>query len=120
MINLLAPRDIRQWRVWRTDYTYVQLKYEFINQDTGLPVALSRTFMTFYDFDTGTHHFPSRALVKSCPLLLLRAWAVSTIERTTIFATIERAFICCASLSHLVPMSRLSSATPRPRRRADV
>lgn len=53
-MNLLAPRETSQGgQQWRDDITYVQLKYTFLNSGTGEPITLGRTFMTFYDFDTG-------------------------------------------------------------------
>ena len=59
VVNLLGPRHWSQqkkwmphsWQ-WTTDQTVVQLKYEFLNDDDE-PVELFRTFVTFYDFDSG-------------------------------------------------------------------
>ena len=51
VVNLLAPREESQGDSWRTEYTFVQLKIEFINAATGQPITLDRTFMSFYDFE---------------------------------------------------------------------
>lgn len=45
VVNLLAPRGGVQ-RTW------TQMKYEFVNSQTGEPTTIPRTFLTFYDFDT--------------------------------------------------------------------
>ena len=48
----VAPRGY-----WTDQFTFVQLRYEFLDSAdeslTGTPVELPRTFLTFYDFDTG-------------------------------------------------------------------
>jgi len=56
VINLLGPRTPTQRpfdKFWNDQFTYVQLRYELLNGATGAPIALGRTYMTFYDFDAG-------------------------------------------------------------------
>ena len=53
VVNLLGPRDPRQPRAWHQHLTYVELRYDFVSGLSGQPIALERTYVTFYDFDTG-------------------------------------------------------------------
>ena len=46
VINLLAPQASEASTV-----SFVQLRYSFVDGATGLPLTLSRTHVTFYDFD---------------------------------------------------------------------
>ena len=54
-----SPKRILMWKhwvlfqLWRAFFNYVQLRYEFLNGELGLPMAVERTYVTFYDFDTG-------------------------------------------------------------------
>ena len=60
VLNLLGPRlnqpgpPITQWN---PTFTFVQLRYTFIGRNSGAPIVLDRTFMSFYDFDTGVPRF---------------------------------------------------------------
>ena len=51
--NLLGPRIATQTAHWHDGLTFVQLRYEFLNNATGGALTIGRTFFTFYDFDTG-------------------------------------------------------------------
>ena len=56
VVNLLGPRDPRQRpydQFWHMHFTYVQLRYELIDSSSGGVYQVDRTYMTFYDFDTG-------------------------------------------------------------------
>ena len=53
VVNLLGPRRPTQTNFWRETFTYVQLRYEFVNARAGTPVTIGRTYLTFYDFDSG-------------------------------------------------------------------
>ena len=55
VVNLLGPRSVTQqpasmW--WNDAFTFVQLLYEFLDS-TEAPLTIGRTFLSFYDFDTG-------------------------------------------------------------------
>ena len=66
-INLLGPRSVNQRpasQYWSDQYTMVQLRFDFLKESStdsysisglaGLePVTLERTYLTFYDLDTG-------------------------------------------------------------------
>lgn len=57
VVNLLAPRAAGQSGAWRSDATWVDLRYEFVRPPEerddqavslgGSPIALERTFVTF-------------------------------------------------------------------------
>jgi hypothetical protein len=47
VINLLGPREPTQGFYWNDAFTFVQLRYEFIKADTGSPIEVDRTFLTF-------------------------------------------------------------------------
>ena len=57
VVNLLAPRAAGQSGAWRSDATWVDLRYEFVRPPeerddqavslSGSPIALERTFVTF-------------------------------------------------------------------------
>ena len=51
LINVLAPRDAGTGSDWHGDVTYVDLRFEFVDPINGAPLTLSRTFLSFYDFD---------------------------------------------------------------------
>ena len=67
VINLLAPRDpLTQSRSWHANLTFVQLRFEFVSgswgagathgggsTDSVLPLNLTRTYISFFDFDMG-------------------------------------------------------------------
>jgi len=56
VINLLGPRIPSQRpldKFWNEHFTFVQLRYDFINGGTGAQLTLGRVFLTFFDFDTG-------------------------------------------------------------------
>ena len=54
VVNLLGPRSTNQrGGQWKTEFTHVELKFELLGRWTRTPITLDRTFMTFYDFDTG-------------------------------------------------------------------
>lgn len=57
VVHLLGPRQVDQGDSWDTAFTFVQLRFAFINHDSGAPETLSRTYVTFYDFDTGRGRF---------------------------------------------------------------
>ena len=62
VINLLGPRDPSQTgHIWNSQLTIVQLKYDFVTGSQRLPVKLARTYMSFYDFDTGVARFDGSA-----------------------------------------------------------
>jgi hypothetical protein len=46
-INLLGPREPTQSCYWNDAFTFVQLRYEFIKADTGSPIEVDSTFLTF-------------------------------------------------------------------------
>ena len=57
-VNLLGPRARSQiGKQWDSEFTMVELKYEFANQRTSDPYVIDRTYMSFYDFDTGEANF---------------------------------------------------------------
>jgi hypothetical protein len=66
-INLLGPRSATQRPVtkqWTNLFTLVQLNFAFLTDltpgqasRTYQPITLGRTFLTFYDFDTGAARF---------------------------------------------------------------
>lgn len=58
-INLLAPRT--RPPVWNEIFTFVQLRFDFINSSTGAPLTMPRTYVTFYDFD----HAQGQAITNS-------------------------------------------------------
>lgn len=58
VVNVLAPRratsmpsELANWL--EPHGTHVDLRYEFRSSRTGAPLTLERTFLTFYDLDTG-------------------------------------------------------------------
>ena len=59
VINLLGPRSptMRPYhKFWHEELTIVQLRFTFMNGDPfplGSNLTIGRTFMTFFDFDTG-------------------------------------------------------------------
>ena len=61
VVNLLGPRSTDQSgppeTQWNTEFTYVELRFTFIGRNSGAPVTIDRTYMTFYDFDTGRPEF---------------------------------------------------------------
>ena len=55
VVNLLGPRSTSMTplnRLWNSYFTFVQLRFEFVDGRTRDPLALERTYMSFYDFDT--------------------------------------------------------------------
>ena len=57
-VNLRGPRSLSQsGDTWDSEFTMVELKYEFVNQRTSDPYVIDRTYMSFYDFDTGEAKF---------------------------------------------------------------
>ena len=59
VVNLLGARDeTQQGRVegWR-HFSYVQLRIQFVTGAGRTPLVLPRTYLTFYDFDTGQPQF---------------------------------------------------------------
>jgi hypothetical protein len=66
-INLLGPRSNGQMpanKRWTDQFTLVQLNFAFLTDRTPdqtyrsfVPITLGRTFLTFYDFDTGAARF---------------------------------------------------------------
>ena len=65
VVNLLGPRDSSQTSAvagWDR-FTYVQLRVQFVTDKSShggsarAPIVLPRTYMTFYDFDTGQPQF---------------------------------------------------------------
>jgi hypothetical protein len=59
-INLLGPRSASQSpaaMLWHSDFTLVQLSYSFVAGTNSVPITIGRTFLTFYDFDTGEPTF---------------------------------------------------------------
>ena len=64
VINLLGPRSAAQRpfdKFWNAHFTYVQLRYRFVNGATSAPLTIFRTYLTFYDFDTGAARFAKKA-----------------------------------------------------------
>lgn len=68
-INLLGPRSPTQRplpKFWNEHFTSCGFRYTFVNHATGAPIEIGRTFLSFYDFDTGappkslpgSHHIP--------------------------------------------------------------
>jgi hypothetical protein len=61
VINLLGPRSPRQPggpdTQWNPEFTFVQLRYSFVGRNSGNPIVIDRTYLTFYDFDTGVPRF---------------------------------------------------------------
>ena len=62
VINLLGPRlPSQSGYSWNSEFTFVELKFEFLTRTasawsaavTHTPITLRRTFLTFYDFDSG-------------------------------------------------------------------
>ena len=53
VINFLAPRTPDMGMSWDTEHTYVYLMFLFTNSKSQVPINVERTFLTFYDFDTG-------------------------------------------------------------------
>ena len=55
VINLLGPRSVTQsGGQWNTELTFVELRFAFVsNEAPHAPVVLPRTYITFFDFDTG-------------------------------------------------------------------
>jgi hypothetical protein len=55
LLQVLAPRAPTQFASWHPKLTYVQLVYTFVLHEPftlrGAPVRLSRSFLSFYDFD---------------------------------------------------------------------
>jgi hypothetical protein len=51
VVNLLAPIRPSRAGVWRTDATWVQLRFAL--SAAGQPARLTRTFFTWHDFDAG-------------------------------------------------------------------
>ena len=59
VINLLGPRDREQRppnKFWSGQFTTVQLRYSFEDENSA-PISLERTYLSFYDLDTGTARF---------------------------------------------------------------
>lgn len=55
VVNLLGPRSATQLpagKWWNEAFTFVQLRYEFLD-GAGAPIVIQKTYLTFYDFDTG-------------------------------------------------------------------
>ena len=69
VINLLGPRDPSQSGfIWNSDLTMVELRYEFVTRaapytaaSTPTPLVVRRTYLSFYDFDTGVPRFDGSA-----------------------------------------------------------
>ena len=61
VINLLGPRALGQPGIpetqWNDQFTYVDLRYTFVGRDSGQPINLQRTYVSFYDLDTGVQYF---------------------------------------------------------------
>jgi len=72
VVNLLGPRDPSQsGRIWNSNMTFVELDVAFLGRSQAwdpngdinaqlsatTPITLNRTFMAFYDFDTGLARF---------------------------------------------------------------
>ena len=59
VVNLLGPREegqagsVASWRA----FSYVQLKVQFVTGTARTPLQVPRTYLTFYDFDTGQPQF---------------------------------------------------------------
>ena len=56
VLNLLAPRTAS--RIWNTLFTFVQLRVEFRLGSSQAPIALPRTYISFYDFDNSAAGVP--------------------------------------------------------------
>ena len=57
VVNLLGPRSPQQRpydRFWHEAFTYAQLAFEFVEGVSNTPLTLPRTFVSFFDFDTGS------------------------------------------------------------------
>ena len=65
VVNLLGPRTEAQGQQWRSDFTYVQLRLEFLSEN-GTPLTIWRTYMTFFDFDTGAPQFDASNTQLEC------------------------------------------------------
>ena len=50
-INLLGPRPDGAYKHWLNEATFVELEYSLLKG--GAPFAPARTFLTFFDFDSG-------------------------------------------------------------------
>ena len=62
VINLLAPRSVSMGHSWDLEHTFVRLLFAFTSSTTQQPLTLERTFLTFYDFDTG-HRYLGRVAI---------------------------------------------------------
>ena len=59
VVNLLGPRSQSQSGAvsgWH-DFSYVELRIAFVTGTARTPIVLPRTYMSFYDFDTGRPQF---------------------------------------------------------------
>ena len=73
VINLLGPRltgqpggGLGEYGWWDEHFTFVVLRFTFVGARNGVPVGLSRTFITFYDFDTGVERFDGSRTQVEC------------------------------------------------------
>ena len=66
VINLLGPRALGQSggpdTQWNTEFTYCELRYTFVGRSSGNPIAIDRTYLTFYDVRARTHELRTRSL----------------------------------------------------------
>ena len=66
VINLLGPRALGQSggpdTQWNTEFTYCELRYTFVGRNSGNPIAIDRTYLTFYDVRARTHELRTRSL----------------------------------------------------------
>ena len=56
VVNLLGPRSTTQRpldMLWNSYFTYTQLRFAFVDSLSLAPITLARTYLTFFDFDTG-------------------------------------------------------------------
>ena len=84
VINLLGPRSptMRPYhKFWHEELTIVQLRFTFMNGDPfplGSNLTIGRTFMTFFDFDTGPGDTNAVEMMQMGPQVRERTQRTST------------------------------------------
>jgi hypothetical protein len=61
---VLVPFVRTAAQFWNDVFTFVQLRFEFVNGHTGEPRSIGRTFVTFYDLDVGTNQVSNQPTVE--------------------------------------------------------